>query len=235
MVKAATTAKNKGQEKLDKLTGKRGENLTGDAAAKKLSSGKNKVTADQIENAIKNNKGELQVGDKTYKVSKATKDGTTTYSYELKGNKSTQYMANENGADRVVTKETKSIDKVNRGTGKKDGVRYKVLDDGKTVEVTTSRNATKVDTFVHNAQVNPYNGMPQSGNVFRTGVTIASQNAADTTEDITQSIAYQSTPMATVNTQTGREYYLEDYNIMTEDEVNQAYSDIMAQTQEIQL
>ena len=221
MVKAATTVKNKGQEKLDKLTGKRGENLTGDAAAKKLSSGKNKVTADQIDKAIKNNGGELQVGDKTYKVSKTTTDGTTTYSYELKGNKSTQYMANEN--------------KVNRGTGKKDGVRYKVLDDGKTVEVTTSRNATKVDTFVHNAQVNPYNGMPQSGNVFRTGVTIASQNAADTTEDITQSIAYQSTPMATVNTQTGREYYLEDYNIMTEDEVNQAYSDIMAQTQQIQL
>ena len=216
MVKAATTVKNKGQEKLDKLTGKRGENLTGDAAAKKLSSGKNKVTADQIDKAIKNNGGELQVGDKTYKVSKTTTDGTTTYSYELKGNKSTQYMANENGADRVVTKET-------------------VLDDGKTVEVTTSRNATKVDTFVHNAQVNPYNGMPQSGNVFRTGVTIASQNAADTTEDITQSIAYQSTPMATVNTQTGREYYLEDYNIMTEDEVNQAYSDIMAQTQQIQL
>ena len=235
MVKAATTAKNKGQEKLDKLTGKRGEKLTGDAAAKKLSSGKNKVTADQIENAIKNNKGELQVGDKTYKVSKATKDGTTTYSYELKGNKSTQYMANENGADRVVTKETKSIDKVNRGTGKKDGVRYKVLDDGKSVEVTTSRNATKVDTFIHDAQVNPYTGMPQSGNVFRTGITIASGNAADTTEDITESIAYQSTPMATVNTQTGREYYLEDYSIMSEDEVNQAYSDIMAQSQEIQL
>lgn len=235
MVKAATTVKNKGQEKLDKLTGKRGEKLTGDAAAKKLSSGKNKVTADQIENAIKNNKGELQVGDKTYKVSKTTTDGTTTYSYELKGNKSTQYMANENGADRVVTKETKSIDKVNRGTGKKDGVRYKVLDDGKSVEVTTSRNATKVDTFIHDAQVNPYTGMPQSGNVFRTGITIASGNAADTTEDITESIAYQSTPMATVNTQTGREYYLEDYSIMSEDEVNQAYSDIMAQSQEIQL
>ena len=77
--------------------------------------------------------------------------------------------------------------------------------------------------------------MPQSGNVFRTGITIASGNAADTTEDITESIAYQSTPMATVNTQTGREYYLEDYSIMSEDEVNQAYSDIMAQSQEIQL
>ena len=67
------------------------------------------------------------------------------------------------------------------------------------------------------------------------GLAVAANQTGDAAQDITESIAYQSTPMATVNTQTGREYYLEDYSIMSEDEVNQAYSDIMAQSQEIQL
>lgn len=132
--------------------------------------------------------------------------------------------------DSLSKKIRNGLDSSNNGRFTDGNTTY--IKKGNQVEIVTAKNA---NPLLEQARATNYKGLPSSGNVFRTGITIASGNAADTTEDITESIAYQSMPMATVNTQTGREYYLEDYSIMSEDEVNQAYSDIMAQSQEIQL
>lgn len=132
--------------------------------------------------------------------------------------------------DSLSKKIRNGLDSSNNGRFTDGNTTY--IKKGNQVEIVTAKNA---NPLLEQARATNYKGLPSSGNVFRTGITIASGNAADTTEDITESIAYQSMPMATVETQTGREYYLEDYSIMSEDEVNQAYSDIMAQSQEIQL
>ena len=308
MVKAATTAKNKAQEKIDKLTGKQGSNSSIESMNKKFSKEYGDIADGDGTYTSKD-------GSKTLEVKKVTNaDGKTSYEFSTKKNTGTKteyakttesttsktevakdelsnYKLSEEQTNSLMdgnevtasdgtkltydkgtgkisaTKTTEStayskdvtttntLDKVKKqqveikaadGTTTKvklgdklknagdtvttaDGTTY-TLNKNNTVTSTKTGNASKLaydyQNFKDAAIAGNYIGLPSSGNVFRTGITIASGNAADTTEDI---------PMATVNTQTGREYYLEDYSIMSEDEVNQAYSDIMAQSQEIQL
>lgn len=75
----------------------------------------------------------------------------------------------------------------------------------------STKTAYKAQEFKTQALKDGYQGLQTSGNVKRAGLAVASDLSGEASKDMLNNIANQSATYATVDTQTGRYYELEDY------------------------
>lgn len=160
--------------------------------------------------------------DKVGITSKAKQTTTTTTIDKLKN------TLNETQLQQLSEGHT-----VTTGNPSKGGqTSYKL--NGDNVQVTTTKNTGvlqyKADEFTKNAMANGYQGLSTTGgNVKMAAGALASNATTSEAKRLEQQIPTASAQYATVNTKTGYEYTLEDYNPISSDELDKKYAQIMTQ------
>ncbi len=236
--KAYDVTKNTIKDKTAKITKKKTDsNLTSetvitDSSANAKTTTKTKNVSDlpeDIQQSIKdgNSTGHID-NNTTYKtVGDGKVEVTTTTPGKVKTTYNTELLKDQSKA---VQKE---VGKLSAGQSTNiKGKTYTNLGDGY-VEITTSKNLGLAGETLYNlenaATVNGYQGLTSNGGNVKAAVGALSSNALNNSADeIENQIPYASQTFATVDIQSGYEYDLQDYTIMDEDQVNESYSQIMA-------
>lgn len=212
--------------------------------------------AETVQNAVSEAETKLSNGDSSYTLQKgesfefttesgstvkATKTGTNSYSYTETSNY-TSTNTSTSTLDSVKNTKITTIDGVETTVGDAlsgtnttvetaKGVTYTLNSDGTVTAVSTSSSsklAYDLSNYVTSSVEGSYNGLASSGNVKTALLAALSLSSADASSDIADSISDASTTYATVTTETGVEYELEDYSIMSEDELDESYASILS-------
>lgn len=257
IVKTGQAINEKVKNTTDKITGKTGsvKNLPEGATYNEQTGNYEVKSADGATKKVYTKNAETGNYDFTTEAGEALKvvdsKQTTTKGINNGGGESSTTTVGKNSG--LSEAELTSIK--NGGTVTKDGYTYSLNEEfmsgnNMTLDQINSRNIPLTKTTANSlsaagkfnkatsAAKNYTNNASWQGGIDTSyiptaGKTVVANSIGNEADKIQNQIPYANTTYATVNTQTGYEYDLQDYSILSDDELNQKYAEIMNQAYSI--